>query len=127
RKPFYTEMLAYLATRPHGATPDDVSEAFGITTSRVRTDINKLREWLGTNPRSRGPFVPNARDAPAAQERGIGVYQVVDLLVDVDLFRRLRVRGQACGVDGIADLYQALQMVTGRPFDKLRQIGRAHV
>ena len=123
RKPYYTELLTYLATRPHGATPEEVADAFSITGPRVRNDIKVLRDWLGVNPRTGRKHLPDARDSAAAQARGIGVYQVEDLLVDADLFRRLRVRGESRGADGIDDLRQALQLVTGQPFDKLRPGG----
>lgn len=123
RKPFYTELFAYLATRPYGATTDEVATAFDINTSRVRTDVNKLRDWLGVNPATGEKFIPDARNAPSAQQRGIGVYEVVDALVDTDLFRRLRVRGESRGPDGIDDLVRALQLITGRPFEKLRPGG----
>jgi LysM repeat protein len=123
RKPYYTELLAYLATRPHGATPEEVTDAFSITGPRVRNDIKVLRDWLGVNPRTGRKHLPDARDSAAGRARGIGVYQVEDLLVDADLFRRLRVRGESRGADGIDDLQQALQLVTGQPFDKLRPGG----
>ncbi|GAA3524691.1 hypothetical protein GCM10022234_21840 [Aeromicrobium panaciterrae] len=123
RKPFYTELLAYLVSRPYGATTDEVATAFDLTTSRVRIDINSLRDWLGVNPTTGEKFLPDARHAPAAQERGVGVYQVVDALVDADLFRRLRIRGESSGPDGIEDLVHALQLVTGRPYEKLRPGG----
>ena len=49
RRPFYTELLAYLATRPHGATPDEVADAIGISpevvvlhTSRGRSALNLM-------------------------------------------------------------------------------------
>jgi hypothetical protein len=123
RKPYYTELLAYLATRPHGATPEEVADAFSITGPRVRNDIKVLRDWLGVNPRTGRKHLPDARDSAAARARGIGVYQVEYVLVDADLFRRLRVRGESRGADGIDDLQQALQLVTGQPFDKLRPGG----
>jgi hypothetical protein len=123
RRPYYTELLAYLATRSHGATPEEVADAFSITGPRVRNDIKVLRDWLGVNPRTGRKHLPDARDSAAARARGIGVYQVEDLLVDADLFRRLRVRGESRGADGIDDLKQALQLVTGQPFDKLRPGG----
>lgn len=123
RRPFYTELFAYLATRPYGATTDEVATAFDLNASRVRTDVNKLREWLGVDPVTGQKFLPAAREAPMAQERGTGVYQVVDALVDVDLFRRLRLRGESHGPAGIDDLERALQLITGRPFEKLRPGG----
>ncbi len=125
RKPFYTELFAYIATRPHGATTDEVAAAFDLTPARVRTDINTLRRWLGTDAATGEGFLPDARNAPSAQRRGIGVYEVPDALVDADLFRRLRVRGESRGPDGIDDLIQALQLVTGRPLEKLRLGGWA--
>lgn len=123
RKPFYTELFSYIATRPFGATTDEVAAAFDITPARVRTDINKLREWLGADPVTGDKYLPNARLAPSAVKRGIGVYEIVDALVDVDLFRRLRIRGEGRGPVGIEDLHRALDLVAGRPFQKLRTGG----
>lgn len=124
-KAYYTELLAYLATRRAGATTAEVVDAFTISPGTVRKHIHQLREWLGTNPRTGQPHLPDAREAPAAQNRGVGVYQVVDLLVDADLLRRLRVRGQAKGADGLDDLRDALRLITGQPFqlDSLRSKG----
>lgn len=123
RTAFYTELFAYLATRPYGATTDEVATDVKIPLERVKVDINMLRDWFGVNPATGEKFIPDARHSPAAQQRGIGVYQVIGALVDIDLFRRLRVRGESRGADGIHDLVRALQLVAGRPFEKLRQDG----
>ena len=123
RKPYYTELLTYLATRPHGVTPDELAEAFSLTTARVRNDVKIVRDWLGVNPRTGRKHLPDAREAPAAKARGVGVYQVEGVLTDIDLFRRLRLRGEARGPDGIADLRRALTLVGGRPFEQLRPGG----
>ena len=120
RKPYMTAVLAYLCTRPHGATPDELADAMNVSVGKARDYAKVIREWLGTNPRTGDPHLPDARRAPAAQARGIGVYQVQDLLVDADLFRRLRVRGQARGADGLPDLVRALDLVQGPPFSQVR-------
>ena len=86
RKPYMTELLTFIALHPHGATPGEVSEAFGLTPAKVREYVRLVREWLGTNPRTGEPHVPDARLARGALHRGTAVYEVVDLLVDLDLF-----------------------------------------
>ena len=115
RKPYMTELLTFIALHPHGATPGEVAEAFGLTPAKVREYVRLVREWLGTNPRTGEPHLPDARLAHGSLHRGTPVYEVVDLLVDLDLFRRLRGRGQARGADGIEDLRTALRLVEGRP------------
>ena len=118
RKPYMTELLAFIALRRHGATPEEVAEAFTITKAKARDYVLTIRQWLGTDPRTGTYHLPDARLAPAAAIRDVPVYQVVDLLIDADLFRRLRVRGEARGgQEGIADLRTALRLVEGRPFD----------
>ncbi|WP_154402131.1 LysM peptidoglycan-binding domain-containing protein [Ornithinimicrobium cavernae] len=124
RKPYFTELLAYLALRPEGATVEETAEAFGINAGKCRDYIGRCREWLGTNPRTGEPHLPHASKAPAAAVRGVNVYQVLDVLVDIDLFKRLRARAEARGgTDGIADLREALRLVRGRPFTQLRPGG----
>lgn len=125
RKAYFSELLAFLATRPHGATTEEVADAMGIPTGRVRKDVLALRTWLGANPRTGRPHVPDSRQTAAAQVRGQAAYQVEDLLVDADLFRRLRARGEARGPAGLHDLRQALGLVTGAPLGQLRRNGGA--
>lgn len=123
RKAYFTEVLAYLATRVHGATTEQIADAMGIQPGRVRKDIAVIRAWLGTNPATGQVFVPDARKTRAAGISGIPVYQVEGVLIDADLFRRLRVRGQAAGASGVADLRHALSLVSGEPLSRLRRGG----
>jgi hypothetical protein len=51
-----------------------------------------------------------------AAEEGVGLYVIEDLLDDADLFRRLRLRGEARGADGLPDLLTALRLVRGTPY-----------
>ena len=124
RKPYMTEVLTFIATRPHGATCEEIATAMGLSPARARDYAGIVRAWLGTNPRTGEDHLPDARQAPAAKARGVNVYQVNGLLVDADLFRRLRARGQAAGQAGIPDLAAALTLVQGRPFE-VRAVGWA--
>lgn len=125
RKPYFSELLAYLATRPHGATTEEVADAMRIPTDRVRKDILALRNWLGVNPRTGRQHLPDSRQTEAARLRGQAAYQVEDVLVDADLFRRLRARGEARGPAGLDDLRHALSLVKGTPLGQLRREGGA--
>lgn len=80
--------------------------------------MSQLRQWLGKDPHSGSPYLPNA--AAASRAGSPSVYRVQGVLCDLDLFRRLRARGQSRGADGISDLVAALGMVTGEPFSDLR-------
>jgi nucleoid-associated protein YgaU len=123
RKPYFVEMLAYLVLHPKGATGAAVAEAFAVAPSRARTDLGTLRDWLGMNPRTEQEYLPQAYKSPAFKETGVRTYQVQDVLCDVDLFRRLRTRGQARGADGLDDLKTAISLVDGVPFSNLRDKG----
>lgn len=123
RKPYFVEMLAYLVLHPKGATGAAVADAFAVAPSRARTDLGTLRDWLGMNPRTHQEYLPQAYKSPAFKETGVRTYQVQDVLCDVELFRRLRTRGQARGADGLDDLKTAMSLVQGVPFGNLRDKG----
>ncbi len=123
RRPYFVEIFAYLALHPKGATASEMADTFGVAASRARTDVSALRDWLGTDPRTGGLYLPPANESPVYLETGVKTYQVLDVLVDLDLFRRLRARGQARGADGITDLRTAMSLVHGLPFSLLRDKG----
>ena len=55
RKAYMTAVLAYLCTRPHGATPDELADAMNVSVGKARDYAKVIREWLGTNPRTGRP------------------------------------------------------------------------
>jgi nucleoid-associated protein YgaU len=120
---FFTEVVAFLATRENGATTAQFEAALNLAPPRARSDIRIARNWLGVNPRTGGKHLPDALKSRSGLARGIGVYELENVLVDADLFARLRVRAQARGSDGIGDLAMALSLVSGMPFDQLRAGG----
>jgi DNA-binding SARP family transcriptional activator len=126
RAPFYTEVVAYLATRDGGVTVAQLAEALwpeepGDKRTTARRAVHIARKWLGADARTGRWHLPEATESQRAG--GPAVYTVQDVLVDADLFRRLRLRGEAGGGDGIADLEAALGLVTGVPFDQRRDRG----
>jgi hypothetical protein len=123
RKAYFTELLAFLALHPAGVSSRQVQDALALKASRSRTDLALLREWLGTDERSGTQHLPPATSSPAHTARGTSGYQLTGVLVDLDLFRRLRARAQARGADGMPDLLSALELVTGQPFSNLRDAG----
>ena len=125
RKAFYTELLAFLALHPQGVTIDQVVDAFGSDATQMRVHLSKVRSWLGVDPTSGGNYLPDATKSPAGIARGMGIYQLIGVLADIDLFRRLRARGQARGPEGLSDLQAALGLVTGEPFTGQRGRGWA--
>lgn len=125
RKAFYTELLAFLALHPQGVTIDQVVDAFGSDATQMRVHLSKVRSWLGVDPTTGGNYLPDATKSPSGIARGMGIYQLVGVLADIDLFRRLRARGQARGPEGLVDLQAALGLVTGEPFTGQRGRGWA--
>jgi len=118
RRQFYTEVVAYLATRPGGVSSERYATAIWpdepdvVGKTKVRQSISVVRSWLGTDPVTGVDYLPSGLTAAAA-----GRYRINGILIDAELFRRLRLRGQARGAAGIADLSAALELVSGRPFD----------
>jgi hypothetical protein len=117
RRPYYVELLAYLVLHPEGSTADDLAEAFGITRDRARVSMSNLRRWLGTDPNSKEPYLPDAKQTHTSGT--LAAYRVQGVLCDLDLFRRLRTRAQSKGAAGMPDLISALRLVTGEPFSRL--------
>jgi LysM repeat protein len=123
RRAYFNELVTFLALHPSGVSSRQVRDAFGMTQSRARTDLSYIREWFGDSPRNSKPHLPPATTSPAHKDRGANGYQLNDVLVDLDLFRRLRARAQARGAEGMEDLVAALKLVTGEPFSALRNPG----
>ena len=121
-RPFYTEVVGYLALHPTGVSPEQFAadlwphKSYTATTNLPRQVASTVRHWLGDHPVTGKPYLARAVG-------GVDRYGVDGLLVDVDLFRRLRARGQARGAAGVADLAAALTLVTGPPLHKKRPNG----
>lgn len=122
---YFTEMVAFMALHPNGVSSRMVGDAFGIVQGRARTDLCKIREWFGESSRTGELHLPPAPTSRAHGARGTGGYQLSDVLVDLDLFKRLRIRAQARGAAGMDDLVAALRLVGGEPFSALRNPGWA--
>jgi len=125
RLPFYTEIAAYLASHPAGVSVAKLGADFwpeendeDKVAARVRNSLSKMRAWLGDDPRTGQAYL-----AGADRSSGVGVYRLQGVLVDAELFRRLRSRGIARGEAGMVDLQAALDLVVGPPLAHRREEG----
>jgi nucleoid-associated protein YgaU len=123
RVAYLTEVAAYLACHPGGVTSTRLGDVFGVQATTIHKRIQELRDWLGEDPATGIQRLPEAKLSQPGTARGVGNYVLTDVLCDIDLFRRLRVRGQARGDGGIEDLTAALGLVAGPPFDQQRPHG----
>lgn len=120
---FCTEIVAYLWSKPNGVSTNEFADALWPHKNYLGTDsqpkdmASRVRQWLGSDPRTGKEYWPRAR------REGVQGYRIDGLLVDYDLFRRLRARGQARGIDGLPDLVAALDLVSGTPLSQLRDFG----
>lgn len=120
RRPYYVEFLAYLAMHPNGVTAEKLAADLCIRPQKARSDLSIIRKWLGQS-RAGIPFLPRAQQT---HQGGVhATYALDGVLCDLDLFRRLRARGQSRGADGMSDLISALHLVSGEPFTDLRKDG----
>lgn len=120
RRPYYVEFLAYLALHPSGVTAEKLAEDLCTRPQKARSDLSIIRKWLGQN-RAGKPYLPRAQQTH--QDGVPATYALDGVLCDLDLFRRLRARGQSRGAEGMADLVSALHLVSGEPFTDLRKDG----
>ena len=119
RRPYYVEFLAYLALHPNGVTAEN-SPRTSASAPEGAIGPEHHPEVARAEPRRQA--VPPARAADPSGRRP-GDYALDGVLCDLDLFRRLRARGQSRGADGMADLVSALHLVSGEPFTDLRKDG----
>jgi hypothetical protein len=117
------EFVVYLACQERGVTKERAAEDLGWSGATVQNRARDARRVLGQRPDG-GEWLPDAAKSESARRRGVATYQLHrDVLVDADLFRRLRTRAAARGSEGGDDLVLALSLVAGEPFEQLRRGG----
>lgn len=115
-----TELAAYLATHPAGVPAGQFAadvfpgEAAETAAPKLRKAVTSVRAWLGADPETGRDYLPKGR--PGGAPGGTTRYGVTDVLVDAELFRRLRLAALSRGAEGIDDLWTALRLVSGPPF-----------
>jgi nucleoid-associated protein YgaU len=128
REAFHAEVVAYLVTRPRGVRYQQVDHDLwpgrapesDKSPVRVRNAMSKVRRWLGTDADGR-EYLPKAADEEGYR---VDLLPGGGVLVDEQLFRRLRLRSQVeQGANRIGQLHKALDLVTGYPFDDQRDEG----
>lgn len=114
------ELIAYVATRELGsARSEEIAAALRPDSdptdarAHVHRVVRDARKSLGTAEDGQ-PRLVSAREGP---------YRIRELLLDAELFFKLRVRAAGRGPDGLADLQAALELVSGEPFGQRGKTG----
>ena len=128
--PLTVEAMLYLVLHPRGVTGDRFANDLWprmnytfATSSNPRAVLTAARNWAGADPVTGEKYLVGAAASKAVN--GVGLYRFVGALDSVDLFYRLRTRGEARGEDGREDLMAALRLVTGVPLSGIRPMGGA--
>ena len=128
--PLTVEAMLYTLLHPRGVTGDrfanDLWPKMNYTfagSSTPRAVMTAARKWAGADPVTGNAYLVEAKASKAVN--GVGLYRFDGALDSVDLFYRLRTRGEARGEQGLDDLMAALRLVTGVPLSCLRPLGGA--
>jgi LysM repeat protein len=121
------EAAVHLAVHSTGVTPERLgadlwpTDPTSATSSKLRQVIYELRRSFGVNPATGLEFLPRNTGGAGA------LYRLEDVLIDAELFRRLRVRASArTDQDSrVQDWWTALRLVRGAPLDQRRAGGYA--
>ena len=119
------EAAVHLAVHSSGVTAERLASDLWpteptIAGSRLRQVVYDLRKQFGVNPRTGVEYLPRSEDAG-------GLYRLDDVLIDGELFRRLRLRASMRDDQQLRaqDWWQALDLVRGVPFSGARPGGCA--
>ncbi len=119
------EAAVHLAVHSAGVTPERLASDLwptepSIPGSRLRQMVYDLRKQFGVNPRTGAEYLPRSEDAG-------GLYRLNDVLIDGELFRRLRLRASLREDQQlrVQDWWRALDLVRGVPFSGVRPGGCA--
>jgi hypothetical protein len=122
------EALLYLLLHPRGVTGDRFATDLWpkmnyvfAEDSNPRGIITLARNWVGADPATGNEYLVKASASKAVN--GVGLYRLAGALDTMDLFYRLRTRGEARGAQGREDLMAALRLVNGVPLSALRPRG----
>lgn len=124
RRDLTTEITAYLATRTRGVTAGELDTAIWPDERRSpsyrRSLLSGVRKWLGTTADG-VPYLPHQKEGANATSGTYALHD--DVLVDWQLFRRLRIHSGTTDADTVADIRAALTLVTGAPIEHGRPRG----
>jgi hypothetical protein len=122
--PATIEFLVYLAHQGQPVPAERIADLFGWTSQTVQNRARDARKLLGPADQD-DKWLPRTRaNVSSGSIRSVQGYRLErgegGVLVDADLFTRLRLRAQKRGEAGFEDLLTALTLVRGEPYTGIR-------